>query len=132
MANLLHANPQLKNVRILFDGEKSFDQLLNMLSENPSLLKLELWGNVKGVNAVALKQFSENHPLLEELHMGARGFSVEDAVFLSRELIHLKSLLFRFDDSFKRDQLLIQLDSHWKHTILAVKYNTFHDIVLSH
>lgn len=59
---ILHANRQLQRLDLITTTEIKFDQLLNMLVRNSSILRLNIVGPITDINEANLNQFSIQCP----------------------------------------------------------------------
>lgn len=114
---LLHANPQLKSLEIMLNNKKDFGPLTKMLDKNTSLTKLQIYGTLKGVDAVDLNRLTKMHPSLIELELSGGLIDVNDAVTFSHGLKSLHSITFLLSHETECDHLVSQLDSQWQHNI---------------
>lgn len=117
--NFLRANRQLQSLDIYSnDRIRTFSELLNIISENPLLLKLKiLLEEFTVVNAVEVERFVNEHPLVEELYLPFYKFTADDAVKLISQLNSLKRFEFQFIFRYERDHFLNQLDKKWQHSV---------------
>lgn len=115
---LLHANQQLKKLAIDSIPLMALDKLFNMISANPSLSKLNVYGLIEYVDVVELNPFIGEYPLLiEELRLGIYRLTPEVAMIIINKLKSLKSFLFRVKDRSDCDRFLNQLDNKWQHNV---------------
>ena len=116
---MLQANRQLESFEILsYHKEITLDKLLNMISGNPLILKLEVIGSKEvNVNAAELNRFIAEHPLIEELYLDKYRLTADDAIMFIRQLKSLKKFKFRVKEQSECDRLLKVLDDKWKKVI---------------
>lgn len=70
VVNFLHVNRQLQTLNIHSRNRMTLDELSNAISENQSILKLNLFGNIADLNGFGLCQLVKKLPLLEKLVVG--------------------------------------------------------------
>lgn len=116
--NFLHANRYLQSLDIFSSDRIAFNELLNMLSENPFLLKLKiLFEEFTVVNAVELERFAKEHPLLEELYLSTCKLTTDDAIKLISQLNSLTRFEFQLIFRHERHRFLNQLDKKWQPSV---------------
>lgn len=116
-ANLLQANRQLKLLVIVTKFVITFDKLLDMLSRNPLILQLKIFGGDADTNLIQLNRLISEHPLIEWLVLHEYRIAADDAIMLIRQLNSLKYLHFRVKDRSKWDRLVKQLDNEWNQNV---------------
>lgn len=116
--NFLRENRYLQSLDLFSYNKIGFTELLNMINENPFLLKLRLkCGSSAVVNADQLKRFTNEHPLIEELYLPVCRFSADYAFQLIRQLNSLRQFEFDFTSCHERDRFLNHIDKKWQYDL---------------
>lgn len=114
VAKLLRMNPQLQSLEI-FSRRITMTDLLDMISGNPSILKLSV-KSIFFVNADKLEtiRFTNEHPLIVELNLYGYEFKVTDAIRLITQLNSLKTIDIAFQTEVDRRRFAQQSTIDWK------------------
>lgn len=125
--NFLRLNRQLENLKIQLHDNltvMSLDNLLDLICENLSIKKWEIYGNVTAMNTVEIDRLANEHPIIEELIFSRRciAFSVDEIMMFIRKLKSLKHFEFEVKDQYDCDRIINQLDDKWQHKV-SVEYN---------
>lgn len=93
----LRQNPQLQSLQVYSDHGISMNDLLNLIDENLSIVKLSTNFSIEwNVDAFETVRMAKEHPLLLELDMRSYKFNANDAIYLIRRLTSLKEIQFGF------------------------------------
>lgn len=114
--NLFRANPQLQKLHIAHNS-LTLTELLDLISGNPSVYKMEIIANYTDVHMIELDRFVAEHPMIVELKFGSYRFTADDAINFIRQLDSLKHFEFSFkdEDESEFDRLLNRLSNEWQH-----------------
>lgn len=120
--NLLHANQQFKSSKIYHYTVITFESLLDIINEHPTISKITLEGLIIDYIVVELvHRFVSEHPLIEGLEMYFdKTFTADEAnkvIKVIRDLESLNLFVFRVKDQSECDRLLNQLGNQWKNNI---------------
>lgn len=130
---LLHSNPQLEKLQlenVLDNQELTMNEILNTISENPSITKLYVRNaNKTNISQVDLKRFAFERSFTTKLALSSLPIKPQDAVVFIRQLKSLKMFRFLINDQADYVLLMNQLDSEWKHEH-DIRFNGYQLITL--
>lgn len=111
---ILHANRQIKSLKVVMFVKTSIESLLDMINANPFISTLILLGSNFKANSMGLKRLARERPMLEVLRFHFFPITADDAIMLIRQLRSLKLFEFLLRDTSERDRLVNQLDNEWQ------------------
>lgn len=100
-----------------FPNLRELNNVLNLISENPFISKLDVTSKYIDVTRSELNQLVTAYPLIVELHLRCYLFTADDAVAFVHQLKKLKKIRFRVKDRSECDHFLEQLNKKWQHSI---------------
>lgn len=129
---LLCANQHLQSLTVMFNRSVriEFNQLTNMISKNPSILKLSAYCYREfkvHVNRAELMKFASELVMIE-LYFGSFYLWAADVITFLGQMNSLKKFTFRLENRSKPDHLINQLGNEWQHKVITVKLNSIKTI----
>lgn len=118
-SQFLRANRQLQSLDLFSFNRITFNELLDMISKNALLLKLQMSGEHTEANAADVEKFVNEHPLIEELYLPDCVLTVDNATKLISRLSALKEFEIQFRLGYEHDKFVNQLGNKWQHSVIS-------------
>lgn len=117
--DLLCANPQLSDVAIFsWSTGLPMTTLLNMISNNPSILMLLVSSNPTDITMDEIERLTSEHSCIVDLDLKGYPLTCADVIFIIRRLNSLKRISTYMKNRFEYDCLLDQKGNEWKSWIV--------------
>lgn len=121
VSNFLRSNPQLQSLEVkMMDGfNKTMDDFLDLIADNPSISKLNVdsdgCGRFVNVNETEIQRFVSERRSIVELILPTFVFATENVMNLIGQLNSLKQFCFRINDEAELDRFISQVGHGWRH-----------------
>lgn len=121
IVKVLRANRQPQHVEMRLHVEMTLQTLMELISENKSITKLDLHDRFTYRNADELNHFADEHQPIEELILSNTEFDEDDAIILTRQLNSLKIFQFKRKNHGQDEcgRFLSKFDPKWQHRIVS-------------